>query len=53
MIDRAAVERFAGLSAAEQDEVMKAGRRIETVDDLDGLAPEDAERVRQAIEGCG
>ena len=45
-----AVERFAGLSRTEQDAIMARGRRIETVDDLQGLSDADAERLRAAIE---
>lgn len=47
---KAAVERFALLSPAEQDAVLARGRRIETLDDLEGLAEADAERLRQVIE---
>jgi len=45
-----AVERFARLSPTEQDAIMARGRRIETVDDLEGLSDADAERLRAAIE---
>ena len=49
---KAAVERFARLSSAEQDEIMARGRRIETLDDLEGpLSAEDAERLRPVVEG--
>lgn len=47
---KAAVERFAELSPAEQDSIMTQGRRIETLDDLKGLSAADAERLRTAIE---
>lgn len=45
-----AVERFAKLSPAEQDAIMARGRRIETLDDLEGLSEPDAERLRPVIE---
>ena len=47
---KAAVERFARLSPAEQDEIMARGRRIETMDDLEGLSVEDVERLRRMVE---
>jgi hypothetical protein len=45
-----AVERFAQLSKADQDAVMARGRRIETLDDLEGLPEADVERLRPVIE---
>ena len=45
-----AVEQFAQLSAAEQAAVMSRGRRIETLDDLEGLPAADAARLRPLIE---
>lgn len=47
---KAAVERFAQLSPEEQDAIMARGRRIETLEDLEGLSEADAERLREVIE---
>jgi hypothetical protein len=47
---RAAVERFARLSAEEQDVIMSRGRRIETLEALDGLPEAQVARLRPIIE---
>ena len=47
---RAAVERFARLPADERDAIMSRGRRIETVEDLEGLSEAQVARLRPIIE---
>ena len=47
---REAVERFAHMSPAEAAEVMARGRLIQTLEDLEGLSEEDADRLRPIIE---
>lgn len=48
---KAAVERFARLPEGERAAIMARGRLIQTVEDLDGLADADVERLRPIIEG--
>ncbi len=48
---KAAVERFARLSEDEQAEIMARGQLIQSVEDLDSLSGEAAERLRPIIEG--
>jgi hypothetical protein len=44
-----AVERFARLSVAEQDAIMARGRRLEALDDLEGLLEVDVARLRPVV----
>lgn len=45
-----AVERFARMSAVDQDAVMSRGRQIETLADLEGLSEAHAAHLRPIIE---
>jgi hypothetical protein len=45
-----AIKRFARLSIAEQDAIMARGRRIEALNDLEGLPEADVARLRPVIE---
>ena len=47
---KAAVERFARLSEAEQAAVMARGHLIQTVEDLEGLPEAEVARLRPIIE---
>lgn len=47
---KATLERFAQLTTEEKAAVLARGRRIETLDDLDGLTETQIARLRPIIE---